>query len=418
MLLYRLLLTIALLPIFTAFFLRAVRGRESWADFRERMGGGPAAPGPWVHAASVGEANSARGLVTALVAGGPVTLTCNTVNARDTVRGWGLDGLTPRLAPLDQRLCLFRFLRRAKPCLYVGVENEIWPNRFALLARRGIPRVLISARLSERSAERWSRWGVVVGPHLAGLSLVVPQDASSAERFADLGVAEASLADPMTLKASVSLASPPETALRAAWPYARELTCLAASTHAPEERIVLEAFTEARKERPELRLILAIRHPARGDEVAALLSKTPFRVARRSTGDAVTEETDILLADTLGEMALWYASASICWVGGSLSDRGGHTPYEPASFGCALLHGPDTSNFAEAYAALDTAGGALEVRNAAELGRALASLTPDAAAELARAAQIALTPVTPDRIAALAAELRALAQTSRTAPKG
>jgi 3-deoxy-D-manno-octulosonic-acid transferase len=136
-----------------------------------------------------------------------------------------------------------------------------------------------------------------------------------------------------------------------------------------------------------LALILAPRHPVRGDGLAELLRRDGWQVAQRSAGEEITPDTDVYLADTLGEMGLWYRIASVAFVGGSLVDVGGHNPFEPALLGCAILHGPHVRNFADGYARLQAAGAAVEVAGEASLAEALiASLSPDRAAVMAAAA--------------------------------
>jgi 3-deoxy-D-manno-octulosonic-acid transferase len=157
-------------------------------------------------------------------------------------------------------------------------------------------------------------------------------------------------------------------------------TLLAASTHEGEEEIVLDGFAASGLQA----LILAPRHAVRGDAVAGLLTARGLEFARRSAG-AEPGDTPIFLADTMGEMDLWYASAGICVVGGTFTDRGGHTPWEPAAHGCALVHGPDVANFAAPFAALDAAGGAVAV-TALGLGAALAGLDGAAQERMAAAA--------------------------------
>ena len=168
-------------------------------------------------------------------------------------------------------------------------------------------------------------------------------------------------------------------------PFPRAQTLLAASTHAGEEELLLDAFVSARRHQPDLRLILAPRHPRRRDSIEAALAARGIAFATRSRGQTARADTQAYLADTMGEMPLWYAAAGLCLVGGSLENHGGHTPFEPAACGAAILHGPHVSNFAAAYAALDHAGGARQVDDAAQLASALVALSGDAAAQKALA---------------------------------
>ena len=324
-------------------------GRDA---LRERlvMDALPAAADIWVHGASVGELTSARAVIEDLARNFTVLVTTNTETARQMVTGWGLSA---RLAPMDLPGALARFLDAVQPRLQITVEGEFWPLRSQGLAARGIPQATIGARMSARSARNWNRFPRIIRPILTRIEALSAQDASSEERLLQLGLRPAALLPRLDLKLLGPAAiRPPEDS------EARDMTLLAASTHEGEEQAVLDAFVTARKRHPALRLILAIRHPKRGDEVAALIAARGLPVARRSQG---AEDGTVLLADTLGEMARWYAAAGLCFVGGSLADRGGHTPWEPAAYSCAILYGPHVSNFADGYDALTQAGAARQV---------------------------------------------------------
>lgn len=369
MLVYRALLT-ALAPALAAGALfRAATGREDREALFDRLAGPPAGPGAiWLHGASNGELASARPLLTRLLEADPdrrVLVTANTVTGRTLARSWADPRITGRIAPLDLRASLARPLRHASALILV--ESELWPNRITLAAAWGLPVILAGARLSRRSHARWQKRPGLARTLMQSVTLVAPQDALSAERFRDLGVPPGRILPPVQLK---SLYRPdtaaPDPDLARAFP--RDRTVLAASTHAPEEEIALDAFLLARARRPDLRLIIAPRHPRRADEIAALAQARGLPLARRSDGEPPGDRP-VYLADTMGEMAAWYRLAGAALVGGSLSGHGGHTPYEPAAGGCAILHGPDTATFADAYARLGHDGSAL-VRDAASLADA------------------------------------------------
>lgn len=383
--------------------------RIAGPDWRERMVlDGPRAHPPggvWLHGASVGELNSARRIVAALGRDLPVVVTANTATGRAVAAGWGVPA---RLAPLDVPGAVGRFLDRYRPAVMVTLESEVWPNRAAAARARGIAQVVAGARISARSASRWSKARGLIGPVLAGLDALSAQDAASEARLRALGLRGDALLPPLQLKLLDPAATPAPTATAR-----RDTTWLAASTHAGEEGLVLDAFLQARSRVPDLRLILAPRHPRRADDVAALVRARGLDVARRSdraTGDG----TAILLVDVLGEMGRWYDAAGICLTGGSLVDHGGHTPWEPAGHGCAILHGPHVGNSAEGYAALDAAGASLRV-SAADLGQAVARLAGDPAA--ARAMGRRARDVLRDRAgdpAVLVARILALARDAET----
>lgn len=364
--------------------------------------------GIWVHAASVGELNSARAVVMALAAAGPVLVTANTLTGRAAARDWGLPA---RLAPLDVPQAVARFLDAAQPALAVTVENEIWPNRSAALRERGIRQAVIGARMSARSARNWARVQGLIAPVLDGIELLSAQDAGTEARLIALGLPPAALAPRTNLKlvGPASIIPPPDRRDRGAvW--------LAASTHPGEEAAVLDAHAALRRRHPDARLILAPRHPRRAGEVAALIAARGFPVVR--LGEQASSPPAVLLIDRLGAMDEAYAAAGICLTGGSLSDRGGHTPWEPAAFRCALLHGPQVSNFAADYAALDAAGAAAAV-SGDTLAQAVGALmdAPGRRLAMGAAARAALDAAVPDPTS-LVASLLSLARRARHADIG
>lgn len=363
---------------------------------RERLGCG-AAPGPgprlWLHGASNGELTSARWVAERLIAARPglqLLVTANSASGRAMVAGWGLPGVVAAFAPLDAGGAPGRVLDRWEPQALVVVENEFWPSRIAAAHRRGVPVLVIGARVSARSAARWRRLGGLMRGMLERIDWLSAQDAASLARFRALGLPEAAAGPVVALKAQAGMAGGDAAALPFAPPAPRPRVLLAASTHEGEEAIALAGFQAARGQFDHL--ILAPRHPRRSPEVQALLRAAGVTFATRSAGEVPGPGVAVHLADTLGEMAAWYAMAGACLIGGTFAPKGGHTPWEPAQAGCAILHGPDVSNNAAPFAALDAAGGALRVARPEDLGAALAGLSPARQAGLAARAAAALPP--------------------------
>lgn len=325
----------------------------------------PAPADIWLHGASVGELVSARAVIEMLARDASVLVTANSLTGRDLVAGWGYPAT---LAPLDVPGALTRFLNAARPRLAVTVEGEFWPLRARMLAARQIPHAMIGARISARSAGRWGRLPNVIGGVLGQVAALSAQDGDSQARLLALGLPQAALMPRLNLKllGPASIQPPDDDP-------ARDQVLLAASTHEGEEEVVLDAWLQARAAFPALRLILALRHPRRADEVAGQIAARGLPVLRRSEG---ADDGPVLLADTLGEMDRWYRRAGICFVGGSYGDRGGHTPWEPAAYRCAILHGPQVSNHAEAYAALQSVGAATAV-DSADLAASVTGLLAD-----------------------------------------
>ncbi|MFL1460682.1 3-deoxy-D-manno-octulosonic acid transferase [Roseococcus sp. DSY-14] len=369
---------------------RAAAGKEDAARLPEREGFGaarPAGPVIWLHAASVGEALAVLPLADALLAAAPelhVLLTTGTVTSAVLLRErWpALDSgrATHRFAPLDVPAWVGRFLDGWRPDAAAFVESEIWPNTLAALAARGVPAALVNGRLSPRSFARWRRWAP--GPArrlLGGFARVLPRSAEDAARFAALG---ARVEPPADLKR----AAPPLPADAAALAALRAAAggrpvWLAASTHPGEDEQVVAAARAAAV--PGLLTVIVPRHPQRGAAVAALCGGA----GRRSQG-ALPDAGPFHVADTIGELGLFYRLAGAAFIGGSLVPHGGQNPLEAARLGCPALMGPHRFNFTEAAAELEAAGALRPVAGADALARAVRDVltVPQAALEMRRAA--------------------------------
>lgn len=409
MIFYRLVATVLAPFLAAGLLLRLLLGRETLGDAAQRLGAGTGKTGAiWVHGASNGELTSARALIQALRHQNPhrpLVITSNTVTGRDLVAGWTLADVSARLAPLDYRWALARFRARWQPAVLIVLENELWPNR---IVTTQVPLICIGARMSARSAARWRRLGGLARCVIGRIDVLSAQDAASAQRFVELGLDPTRLVQVLSLKQTVELPKPPAQELAALQRiFSRADTVLAASTHSGEESAILRAFVGALAERPELKLILAPRHPRRSAEIAGMIAKTGLPFATRSAAEIPDAGTAIYLADTLGEMPLWYALAGVSFVGGSLVDKGGHTPFEPVQAGTAILHGPHVSNFSQVYAQLDAAGGARMVANAEELQAAMVALeSPQSLADMAHSAVQTLEPVAKNELAVILEHLQ------------
>ncbi len=394
---YRFVMPVALTLLRVRFLVRAKLGFPVSPTLQDRLFPPDPRPGNdpliWLHGASNGELASARKVMETLLARAPalcVLVTTNTESARRMVLDWNLPRTTVRIAPFDDRRLVAAFLARLRPAALVMVENELWPNRLLLCAESGIPVFILAARMSERSARFWSRLPGLTHKLTAAVRYLSAQDTASEARFLALGL-PADRVGPLTnLKSSATRAAAPA----AGWPFPREKTFLAASTHEGEETVVLDAFASARDAMPGLRLILAPRHPRRRDAIEAEIARHGLAFATRSRGQQPGAALPVYLADTLGEMDLWYHAAGLCFVGGSLTDRGGHTPFEPAAHDVVILHGPHVANSAPAYAALARAGASIVVTDAATLATAIGSLAdPARQTALGTAAREALLPL-------------------------
>ena len=382
---------------------RAARGREVTERLAERRGveRTPRPPGTliWLHAASVGETVSLLPVLAALRQRAPelqMLLTTGTVTSATMLaeRLEGLDvrrGVLHRFAPLDVPAWAARFLDHWRPDAAGFVESEIWPNILAAARARAIPLMLVNARISRRSFRRWSRLRGFARRQFASFDLVHAQSLADAARLRVLGVRRISGRGNLKSAAGLLPVDEAERARLAALLAGRP-TWLAASTHPGEEIAVLAAHAALLPTHPALLTIIVPRHPARGEAVAGLC--TPAAVSRRALGQDPPPGPGLWIADTLGELGLFYRLAGLAFVGGSLVPHGGQNVLEAARLGCAVAVGPHTDNFADAVARLEAAGGLVRVADAVELGRWVGAMLdrPERRAEVADAARAAARP--------------------------
>ncbi len=379
MLLYRILLSL-LAPVFAVRLLR-----DPPADRNERLmiaqQAGPVSAGGviWLHGASNGELTSAKALIDALLSRDPglhIIVTSNSTTGRTLVQAWGQKRVEARLAPVDFRGALRRFIATWQPDALILIESELWPNRIAEMRRLERPVLALSARMSKKSARMWARFPRLAQKTVGAIEFLSAQDSASEQRFVDLGTPRGVVGPVLNLKENQTEPTLEEKTeigqLR--HHFTRKNTLLAASTHEGEESIILLGFHEALKDRPDLRLILAPRHPRRRAEIETHLTRLRLRYAVRSKDQNMDVDTPVYLADTLGEMPLWYRLAGITFVGGSLVDKGGHTPFEPVAHRSVVLHGPHVENFADVYAGLTHAQASRRVDGATDIAHYLLTL--------------------------------------------
>ena len=349
---------------------RARRGKEIAARLPEREGisATPRPPGRliWIHAASVGETRSMLPVLPALT-DVTVLFTTGTVTSATVLDGY--PRVLHRFAPLDVPRWVARFLDHWRPDAAVFVESELWPNMLAACRARGVPLMLVNARMSARSARGWGRAPGLARHVLAAFDQVRARSAADADRLRRLG------ADPVTVAGDLKWAAPPLSADPAEVARLQDLLAgrpvwLASSTHAGEEAVAEAVHHALAPAFPGLLTIIAPRHPARG---AALYPGVPHRAAGQDP------DGGIWIADTMGELGLLYRLAPVVFVGRSLdpTSRGGQNPWEPARLGCAVATGPHTENFDDAVAALAGAGALTVVAGAAGLQAWVAAMLND-----------------------------------------
>ena len=343
----------------------------------------------WVHAVSVGETVAALPLLSALHGARPdLPLLVSTVTptGQATARERAREAAAVCYFPFDLAGPVRRALDGVRPRLVLLLETEIWPVFLLAAERRGIPVGVVNGRLSDRSFRRYRRVRPLLARCLRSLAFVGAQTRADADRFVALGAPPDRTVVTGNLKIDQAAAAPGAAAvtpamLEAALGLPPTPRFVAGSTHRGEEAVVLDAFARMRARVPDLRLILAPRHPERLGEVGRLLDERGWRWRRRSERPGAPGEPppDVVLVDTMGELATLYGIADVVFVGGSLVPVGGHSLLEPAAHGRAPLHGPHMHNFREVTRALAEAGGALPVTDAASLAEAALGLLADPA---------------------------------------
>jgi 3-deoxy-D-manno-octulosonic-acid transferase len=280
-------------------------------------------------------------------------------------------------APLDAAEYVRAFLDYWRPDLAVFTESEIWPNLILESATRGIPLALVNARMTKRSFRRWRLSPGLAQPLFGSFSLVLAQNEALARRFAVLGARSAIAAGNLKVDAPPPPVDAAELArLRSALD-GRALL-VAASTHDGEETIIADAHRRLARDVPNLCTIIVPRHPERGSAVAAMLTENGFAVARRSLGQLPGAGNDAYVADTIGELGIFYKLAPVAFIGGSLQNRGGQNPIEAVRQDAAILVGPHWHNFGDAYGALLRHQGAIVVHSAEEIAGAVYKLLTNA----------------------------------------
>jgi 3-deoxy-D-manno-octulosonic-acid transferase len=361
---------------------RLKRGKEHPERLNERYGETrmtrPAGPLMWIHGASVGELLAVIPLIERIRDKEFVVLcTSGTVTSANLAEQRLPPDVIHQFVVLDAPRFVKRFYDHWRPDIAVFVESDLWPNLIMTGAQRGIPLILVNGRVSERSFGRWRFAPGFIAALLRCFDLCLAQSAAHAGRIRDLGAPR--IATTGNLKLDVP-DPPADAASLAALKDAigKRTVIAAASTHAGEETVLLEAHRRLRHSFPQLLTIIAPRHPDRGLGIVEIASAACLKALLRSRGELPGPNTDVYVADTVGELGLIYRLAPIVFVGGSLASHGGQNPIEPIKLGAAVLHGPHVWNFAEIYGALDKAHGAEQVTDVGKLAVRVGAWLTDA----------------------------------------
>ena len=341
----------------------------------------------WVHAVSVGESLEAIPMIEKLLTTKTYTsvvVTTTTPTGSDRIRHhfshYPVDRFFHVYCPYDLPDCLWRFLNRVNPSLFILMETEVWPNTIAACAKRNIPVVLANGRLSEKSAKGYAKIRWLIEPAFRHISGAAVQAEADATRLQALGLR----GDLTRVTGSIKFDLQLDTKVRDKAALLKQqinnprsnLTLIAASTNTGEDEIILQAFKIIKRQEPNSFLILVPRHPERFDSVADLIKQYGFEFNRRSA-KRLEVEADVLLGDTMGELLTLLGAADAAFIGGSLVPIGGHNLMEPATWALPILTGPQVFNFAEASNMLSEEGALTFVHNAEELANSVVKLWRD-----------------------------------------
>jgi 3-deoxy-D-manno-octulosonic-acid transferase len=363
---------------------------EAFVRWQERLGYVEAFDEPviWVHAVSVGETIAAAPLVKALLRRNPdipILMTAMTPTGSARARALFGDRVHYAFSPYDTPGAVRRFVGRVRPRALVIMETELWPNMIALSRQRQVPIFLINARLSGRSARGYERVASLVRPLLRSISWIAAQAEEDAGRFLRIGATPESVSVTGSIKFDVEVSDEvraESSGLRVALGTDRPVW-IAASTHDGEDRQILEAHQQILKHFPSALLMIVPRHPERFDDVARLIDSMGLSLVRRSqseTDGGGKIGSEVYLGDTMGELLMLYGASDVAFVGGSLIERGGHNPLEPAAWGIPVLSGPHIFNFETIYERLDSGQGLFITDSAESLSRCVVHLFSDKSA--------------------------------------
>lgn len=359
---------------------REARGKEDPARVQERRGHAtvarPTGKLMWFHGASVGESLSILPLLNTLKARLPdwhFLVTTGTVSSAELMANRLPEGVMHQYIPLDHPKWAQRFVAHWQPDAVVWLESELWPNMLHEIAARQIPSALINARMRPKSFSKWKRASSLVGKMLGTFTFTLVGARDYLPYFKELGAKNVHYIGSLKFGAKALPVDEAKLDLLKTMIGARP--CIGfLQTHPSEELFAAETYAALKKEQPDLLAIIAPRKYTRGAEIKTELTEAGYHVALRTANDVITPHTDIYIADTIGEMGLWYSLCPIAVIGGSFIYFGGQNPIEGMHFGTAVLYGPSMFNFPELCATLEEAGAAKAVDSREALLPALQDL--------------------------------------------
>ena len=362
---------------------RIVEGKEDPSRFAERKGKSaqrrPKGPLIWLHAASVGESLSMLPLIETLLNADSqlhVLMTTGTVTSAALMADRLPERSFHQYVPVDRAAYIRKFLSHWRPDLALWAESEFWPNLLVETQRRNVPMILVNGRVSPKSFSGWKWFPGVIGQLLKGFTLCLGQTDGDADRLRQLGARN------HKCLGNLKFAVPPlpvdtEELIRLEQQISGRPRWLAASTHPGEEEVAGQVHAKIGPRYPGLLTIIVPRHAGRGSDIAERLRAEGFFTAQRSRQEAITPDTEIYIADTMGELGLFFRLSEIAFIGKSLVPLGGQNPLEALQLDCAVIHGPHMANFQKISEEMAKTRSALAVSGGGALAAAVETLLKD-----------------------------------------
>lgn len=362
---------------------RQLNGKEDPKRANERIGQ-PSKERPegkliWLHGASVGESLSMLPLINKLLENYPdahIMVTTGTVTSADVMNKRLPQRAFHQYIPIDNPTFVSRFLNHWKPDLVLWFESDLWPALLSGIKRKKIPLILVNGRISNKSFKRWQQFDFISKELLDCFTFCLGQSDEDAYRLRVLGAKEAiclgnlkyaGINPPVDAEKKAEIAN--QIGNRPLW--------AVISTHSDEELQIGKFLNQAINEVPNLFTIIAPRHPNRGTEIQEQLENLGLKTALRSKGEKITKDTNVYIADTIGEVGIWYDMSPIVFIGGSLIPHGGQNFIEPSRFRDAVIVGPHMHNFTDAMNRAKKANAIIQVQDAAELKNTVITLLKD-----------------------------------------
>jgi 3-deoxy-D-manno-octulosonic-acid transferase len=375
-----------LLPFIIAYLLfRLIKGKEDKQRFFERLGvSGTSRPKGniiWFHCASVGEANSVFPLIEEIeekYKNLNFLITTGTVSSAKTVHRKieSKTNLIHQYIPVDSYICVKLFLLKWRPKLAIYVESELWPNLIRSTANSGCDVILVNAKISDNSFRKWQKFEKIISTIASSVSSVIAQTESDKHKFEKLGFQNVTLLDSLKYAAN-KLPNNASELGKLVLQIGSRKTFLTASTSDNEEEIIIKAHKNLQKEFPNLLTLIAPRHPERVNEISDICKRNNLRFSIRSRNQNVHENTQIYICDTLGELGILYRACGVIFIGGSLNERGGQNPIEPANLNCTIISGNKVKNFKSIYNEFKNRNAVKIVSDQEELEKELSILLVD-----------------------------------------